>query len=166
MKRSIDPLTAATTTYLWPFLKSVGFKKLSPRKYAREINDTIQQLWVDANGFGGKRRTLFVLCVNAVYGNQSGYMDPCGFRICKSETWDMSTLESADNAMQEVVKALKETELERINSISSIEGIVTSLEGFWRTEWYEQNKYLAERWRKKDPELLELAEKNRKEFKL
>jgi lantibiotic modifying enzyme len=78
----------------------------------------------------------------------------------------MSTLESADNAMQEVVKALKETELERINSISSIEGIVTSLEGFWRTEWYEQNKYLAERWRKKDPELLELAEKNRKEFKL
>ena len=166
MKRSKDPLTAATTTYLWPFLKNLDFKKVSPRKYAREVNDTIQQLWVDANGFGGKQRTLFVLCVNVVYGNQSGYMDPCGFRICKSKTWDMSNHEKADKYMQEVVEALKETELDKMNSISSVEGIVTSLKGFWRTEWYEHNKNLAERWLKKDPELLGLAVKNRKELKL
>ena len=164
MPRSKDPLTAAVTSYLWPYLKNLGFKKVSPRKYAREASDTIQQLWVDANGFGGKSQTLIILCVNPVYEGQTGYKDPCGFRICNDKTWDMSTHEKADRAMQKVVQALNETELEKLNAISSIEGILESLKDFWRIEWYEKSKELAKRWSSNDPELMQKATENREKY--
>lgn len=59
-----DALTQAITTTLWPFLKNEGFQKVTPRKFVRERRDVFQQLWVDANGSGGSKRTFVVLCAS------------------------------------------------------------------------------------------------------
>jgi hypothetical protein len=166
MKRSKEPLTAAITSYLWPYLKTIGFVKVTPRKFAREKNDIVQQLWVDANGFGGRENTLFILCSNLIFDKVGGYFDPCGFRICDEKSWDMSTHEKADSAMQEVVEALKTTEFDKLEQVSTVESFLNALEGFWRTEWYQECNELARHWLAKDEKLIEQANFNRGELKL
>ena len=44
-----NPVTSALTSTLSPYLKALGFTKVTSRKFARERNEVIQQLWVDAN---------------------------------------------------------------------------------------------------------------------
>ena len=166
MKRSKDPLTASITSYLWPYLKSIGFVKVTPRKFAREKDGIVQQLWVDANGFAGREKTLFVLCSNFIFDVVDGYFDPCGFRICDGERWDMSTHEKADAAMQEGLTALQKTELQKLDNVSSIDGYLQALEGFWRTEWYVDCKELSDRWSQGDQELIDQAKSNRELLKL
>ena len=107
-----DPLTVAVASGLWPYLKSIGFLKTTSRKFARERDGIIQQVWVDAAGFGGASRTFIVLCCNFPFGSVNGYMDPHGFRICKERTWDLSTPTAAEASVLEIVTALKSSQLE------------------------------------------------------
>lgn len=166
MKRSKIPLTAAITSYLWPYLKEIGFVKVTPRKFAREKDGIVQQLWVDANGFGGCEDTLFILCSNLIFDKVGGYFDPCGFRICDEQSWDMSTHESADEAMKEIVKALKNTELQKLNQISTIDTFLSALDGYWRTEQVKECHDLVKLWYARDKEVLNMAQENRVRLKL
>lgn len=161
MNRSKDPITAAARSHLWPYLEGIGFVQVTPRKYAREKADIIQQLWIDANGVGGKSRTIVILCCNFPFGSIDGYMDPHGFRICDEKRWNMSTHVRADAAMKEVVTALEESELDKLDGISTSADMLRALKGFWRKEWYEANIVLAKRWVEGDEAMREISRKNR-----
>ncbi len=165
MKRSKDPLTAACTSYLTPWAKSKGFKKVTNRMYARDSGDTIQKLVVDANGFAGKKSTLFVLSSHLVYEEILGYWERAGFRLCGDGRWDMSTHELADASMQDVIDVLERSELEKIDQISSIDGY---LDLFARhlPDYLQTARKTYDDWRAGDPTLLKVAAGNRAKLKL
>lgn len=166
MATSKDPLAAAVTGVLWPYLKEQGFSRATPRKFAREKNDVFHQLWVDANGVSGKRSTLVVLCANLPFGPVNGYMDPHGFRICNGRTWNTSTPEAAERAMHLIVEALKTSEIEKLNALSSVDALLGRLENFQRREWYETYSSHHQRWLANDPEIMATVEQNRGQLKL
>jgi hypothetical protein len=166
MATSKDPLAAAVTGVLWPYLKEHGFTRTTPRKFAREKNDVFHQLWVDANGVAGKKSTLVVLCANLPFGPVNGYMDPHGFRISNGRTWNTSTSEAADRAMHLIVETLQASELEKLNALSSVQALLDRLENFHRREWYETSSLNHQRWLAKDPEFMATVEQNRAQLKL
>lgn len=90
--------------------------------YVRDSGGTIQKLVVDANGFAGKKSTLFILSSHLVYEEILGYWERAGFRLCGDGRWDMSTHELADESMQDVINVLEHSELEKIDEISSVDG--------------------------------------------
>ena len=166
MTSSKDPITAATKEHLWPYLQHIGFSKVSDRKYAREEDGIIQQLWVDANGIGGKRRTVVVLCANFVFGSVNGYMDPHGFRICGGKRWNMSSIESAKRAMQLIVNALRESELAKLDELARMDAMLLALKNFPGRDWFDSYSELIDRWNRGDGELLKLADSNRAALRL
>ena len=166
MPRSADSLTAVINGILWPYLESVGFKKVTNRKFARERNDVIQQLWVDANGREGKKRTCVVACVNFVFGQVDGYMDPHGFRICNGRFWNMGDRAMAEKSMTQVVAALRAHELQALEKIASVPFMLELLEKPHHLAWHSYNSGLERRWRAGDAELLRIADENRRALKL
>jgi hypothetical protein len=88
-------------------------------------------------------------------------MDPHGFRLCDEKRWNMSTHVRADAAMKEVIAALEESELKKLDRIATSADMLRALKGFWRKEWYETNMVLAKRWAKGDEALRKVAEENR-----
>ncbi|MDE3274335.1 hypothetical protein [Pseudoalteromonas sp. G4] len=103
--RSKDPLTAAITSFLWPFLKSEGFIKTSARTFSREINNIVYQVIVDANGFGGRSSTQIVYCARTVFHyKHKGYL--LGGRL-HEDSWDLSNHELADKHMLEITELLR-----------------------------------------------------------
>ena len=166
MATSKDPLAAAVTGVLWPYLKEHGFTRSTPRKFAREKNGVFHQLWLDANGVSGKRRTLVVLCANLPFGPVDGYMDPHGFRISNGRTWNTSTPVAAETAMHGIVEALRASELEKLNALSSVEALLDQLENLHRREWFETYAPQYQRWLAKDPEVMATVEQNRAQLKL
>lgn len=165
MKRSKDPLTAACTSFLTPWAKDKGFKKVTNRMYVRDSGDTIQKFVVDANGFGGKKSTLFTLSSHLVYEEILGYWERAGFRLCGDGRWDMSTHEMADESMQHVINVLEQSELEKINAISSIDGYLDLYARYLPDHLEtERKKYAA--WQAGDKSLLKVAADNRAKLKL
>jgi hypothetical protein len=161
-----DALTHAITTTLWPFLKSEGFQKVTPRKFVRQRSEVFQQLWVDANGSGGSKRTCVVLCASLPFGLVNGYMDPHGSRIANGRAWNMATPESAVNGMQQVVEVLQSHELAKLDAISDVEKLLGLLENLPNRNWHSTYSQLHQRWRDKDPEALALEQANRVALKL
>lgn len=166
MATSKDPLATAVAGVLWPYLKEIGFTRVTQRKFAREKNDVFHQLWVDANGVSGKRSTLVILCANLPFGPVNGYMDPHGFRICNGRTWNTGTPEAAERAMHLIVEALQASEIEKLNALSSVEALLGRLENLHRREWYETCSSHYRRWLDKDPEMMATVEQNRAQLKL
>jgi hypothetical protein len=166
MKQSPDPLTAAISKILWPYLKAIGFNKVSSRKFAREREGVFQQLWVDANGVSGKSSTLVVLCANFPFGSVAGYMDPHGFRICQAERWDTTTQEMAEKSMKNIVSCLESSEIEKLNSISNMVVMLESLKKYSQRNWYATYTELYERWNIKDSETWKIYEENKRKLKL
>jgi hypothetical protein len=165
MKRSKDPLTAACTSFLTPWAKSKGFKKVTNRMYARDSGDTIQKLAADANGFGGKKSTLFTLSSHLVYEEILGYWERAGFRLCGDGRWDMSTHELADKSMQDVINVLEQSELEKIDEISSVDGYL-NLYARYLPDHFQTARRKYDNWRAGDKTLLEIAADNRAKLKL
>ncbi|MET0659188.1 MAG: hypothetical protein ABW110_13635 [Steroidobacteraceae bacterium] len=163
---SSNPLTSAITRTLWPYLKELGFTQFTARKFARERNGVIQQLWVDANGSGGARRTIVVLCVNFPFGPVEGYMDPHGFRISNGRSWNMSSVDSAARAMEQIVATLRAGELERLDTLSDLDAMVAALRPLTYRNWHEACSRQLEMWRNDDPELRSAADENRRTLKL
>jgi len=161
-----DPLTKAVNDTLWPYLKAEGFGKLSPRKFVREKNDVFQQLWVDANGVAGKRSTYVILCANLPFGPVNGYMDPHGFRISNGRSWGMATPQAAASSMQQVVEALKSSELRKLDEISSIGMMLALLERLSGRNWHATYSQLHQKWLQKDAEALAIEQANRGALKL
>lgn len=161
-----DALTHAITTTLWPFLKNEGFQKVTPRKFVRQRSNVFQQLWVDANGAGGSKRTCIVLCASLPFGPVNGYMDPHGFRIANGRAWNMATSESAADGMQQVIEVLRSHELAKLDGISEVEKLLVLLDGLPSRNWHSTYSQLHQRWRDKDPEALALERANRVALKL
>jgi hypothetical protein len=161
-----DSLTRAVQTLLWPFLKSEGFSKVTTRKFVRERNGVFQQLWVDANGVAGKKSTYLVLCANLPFGPVQGYLDPHGFRISNGRPWPMSTDEMASASMQQVISALKSSELEKLDEFSSIERMFALLEKVPKTGWHVAYSDLYRRWKEREADVLAIEAANRKALKL
>ena len=114
-KRSNDPLTAATTSYLWPFLKENGFSKSTARKFSKEVNDFFHQIWIDANGFSGKKSVRLHYCImpNAqqnINGYSVGNYIPIG---------NVSTHENADKAMKKIIETLEKQLLKKMDKLSN-----------------------------------------------
>lgn len=104
-KRSKDPLTAAITSYLWPFLKKEGFVKSTAKVFSRELNGFVHRIMIDANGHEGKSRTYIIYDAELINSeNISGYL--LGKRL-NDKTWNMSNHEQADKNMKEIVSLLK-----------------------------------------------------------
>jgi len=169
MAQTSKPLEGAIRTILWPYLKEVGFTKVSGRKFAREKNEVFQQLWVDANGVSGTRSTRIVLCSTFPFASPTGYMDPHGFIICDGKHWNMSKTEPAEVGMHRVVAALASSELQALDRLSSIEAMLASLEPlskppFERT-WHATHLDLYERWKNGELEVLHVVSENRRALK-
>lgn len=164
-RRSSDPLTAACTSFLTPWARKNGFKKVSNRMYARDSGDTVQRLMVDANGVGGQKSTLFILSSHLVYEEITGYWDKAGFRLCGDKRWDMSSHGIADESMQDVVKVLDESELAKIDAISTAEGYFDLFSRFM-PEHLEEKSRMLKAWRSGDKALAKISETNRKKLKL
>jgi hypothetical protein len=162
---SRDPLTAAVSEVLWPYLKTIGFRKRTPRRFARERNETFQHVWVDANGWGGKTSTLIILCATFPFGAVNSYMDPHGFRICNDRRWDTSTHDSARLAMREIVDVLQATELDKLDQLVSPEVMLSKLQGPW-SGWFPQTYALLKRWRANDNEVVAMVGANRRALAL
>jgi hypothetical protein len=161
-----DPLTQAVNNTLWPYLAAEGFGKLSPRKFVREKNDVFQQLWVDANGVAGKRSTYVILCANLPFGPINGYMDPHGFRISNGRSWSMANSQAAASSVQQVVEALRSSELRKLDEISNIEVMLALLEKLSGRNWYATYSQLYQKWLQKDVEALAIEQANRGALKL
>jgi hypothetical protein len=159
-----DPITQCVSKTLWPFLRQEGFTKVTPRKFSRERRGVFQQLWIDANGFSGRARTYVILLVGFPFGGINSYYDPFGFRICDGRSWDMSTTESADSAMQRIVDALATSELARIDEVSGIDVMIPML-GLG-TGWGLTARDQYRRWQVGDAEMLEVEAANRAKLKL
>ncbi|HEY4338620.1 MAG TPA: hypothetical protein VGM97_01620 [Steroidobacteraceae bacterium] len=165
MGSASDPLTPAINSILWPYLRGHGFSKTTARRFAREKNGVIQQLWVDANGVAGRRRTLIVLCANFVFGSVKGYMDPHGFRM--RPRWDTSDPGLAELSMAQIVDALESTELAALDALSNASDMIESLKRFSvKRTWYATYSELYRRWQNGDPELISIASENRRALKL
>ena len=166
MKRAKDPLTAATTSYLWPFIKNQGFTKVTSRRFAREQNDIIQQLIVDANGFNGKASTYIILYSTFVFSHIDGYNDLAGFRICEGKSWDMSTHDNADKNMMKVIDALEKTEIKKLEKSNTIDNLLNTIKPFWDKKRLKQYSSQVSKWYSQDKTLLDQALSNRQELKL
>jgi hypothetical protein len=166
MKQAQDPLTAAISKYLWPYLKEIGFKKVTARKFAREWQGVFQQLWVDANGVSGKSQTLVVLCANFPFGSVAGYMDPHGFRICQAKRWDTATQETAELSMQNIVGSLNSREIEKLDVISNIPAMLEALKKYPQRNWFETYSGLNHLWEARSEETLKIYEENKRKLKL
>ena len=166
MATSGNPLTSAVTGILWPYLKDLGFTKFTARKFARERNGVIQQLWVDANGVAGARRTVVVLCVNFPFGPVNGYLDPHGFRMGRGRGWNMSSAESAGRAMEQIVGQLQSGELERLEALSDLDAMAAALRPFTQRNWHEVFSRQLQMWRNGDSALRIAADENRRTLKL
>jgi hypothetical protein len=177
MATSSNPLTAAVTSTLWPYLKGLGFTKVTARKFAREHNEVIQQLWVDANGVAGVRGTCIVLCANFPFGPVNGYMDPHGFRMGNSRgphgvrmgsgrSWNMSSIDSAQRAMEQIVASLRADDLKFLEEISDLDAMVAALRPYTLHNWFETFSRQLEMWRNGDQTLRSAADENRRKLKL
>ena len=118
-KRSQDPLKAAITTSLWPFLKSKGFCKSTPNKFSREANGVLHRIIVDANGISKKNSTNIIYFTTSLSNpNVEGYL--LGHKLA-DRSWNMSTHEKADQNMQEIVSLLEVEVLAWFSNLSSFE---------------------------------------------
>lgn len=147
-------------------MKNEGFTKVTSRKFVRQKNDVFQQLWVDANGSGGQKRTCVVLCASLPFGPVNGYMDPHGFRIANGRAWNMTTPDSAADCMLQVVEALRSHELNKLDAISSVEKLLGLLEPLANRNWHSTYSVLHQKWLAKHPEALALERAHRAKLKL
>jgi hypothetical protein len=161
-----DSLTRAVQSFLWPFLKSEGFTKLTARKFVRERGGVFQQIWVDANGIAGKRSTRVVLCATLPFGPAQGYLDPHGFLVSNGRSWPTNTDDLASASMQQVVAALKFSALVKIDEISNVEKMLSLLENNPRSGWHTAYTELHRRWKERDVDVLAIEASNRKALKL
>ena len=161
-----DSLTQAVQTFLWPFLKSQGFRKLTARKFVRERSGVFHQLWVDANGIAGKKSTRIVLCANLPFGPTQGYLDPHGFLVSNGRTWPTNTEELAKTSMHQIVEALNSNALGKLDEISSVEKLLSLLENDPRSGWHTAYAELHRRWKERDADVLAVEASNRKALKL
>ena len=177
MATSSNPVTSALTSTLSSYLKGLGFTKVTNRKFARERNEVIQQLWVDANGVAGARRARIVLCANFPFGPVSGYMDPHGFQLGSSRgphgvrmgsgrSWNMSSVDSAQRAMEQIVTSLQAGEIKFLEELSDLDTMVAALRPYTRQNWFDTFSRQLEMWRSGDPTLRSAADENRRKLKL
>jgi hypothetical protein len=145
-----DALTAAVDAILWPYLRELGFGRVTARKFARRRNDVFQQVWVDANGRAGKQATCVIVCCNFPFGPVDGYPDPHGWRV-GDRSWNTSSERGAGLAMTQALNALQHVELAKLDQLASIDSLLGSLAGY--PDWLEVFTDQARRWRQGDVEL-------------
>ena len=165
-KRSNDPVTAATTSYLWPYLKEKGFVKSTARNFAREINGFFQQIWIDANGFSGKSSVRVHYNVMPIAEeNVSSYSVGDGI-----DSWDMSDHEKADISMQEIIEVIDKDLIPKMDSYSNFESYVYQFReyGCGIEEYKNEMLERMSRWVNDDFKSCEKdqASENRKKLKL
>lgn len=68
--------------------------------------------------------------------------------------------------MHGIVEALRASELEKLNALSSVEALLDQLENLHRREWFETYAPQYQRWLAKDPEVMATVEQNRAQLKL
>ena len=165
-KRSKDPVTAATTSYLWPYLKEKGFVRSTARNFAKEVNGFFQQVWVDANGFSGKSSVRVHYNVMPVAEESvSSYSVGDGL-----DSWDMSNHEVADISMQEIVELLDKELIPKMDGLSEYRSYIFQFRecGFGSEEYKKNMLERMSRWKSDDFTLndKEQVSENRKKLKL
>ena len=165
-KRSKDPVTAATTSYLWPYLKEKGFVKSTARNFARENNGFFQQIWVDANGFSGKCSVrLHYNVMPVAVESVSSYSVGDGI-----DSWDMSDHEKADLSMKEIVEVIDKDLMQRMEAFSSYESYIDQFLGcsYGNEEYKKAFLERMSRWMNDDFKCFEKDQirENRKKLKL
>jgi hypothetical protein len=101
-----------------------------------------------------------------VFGGIDGYMDPHGFDCCNGRSWNAAKPESATIAMEQVVAALRERELQRLDDLSNVDTMLAVLGQLRDKSWHAHCSALAKRWLDRDLELLRIADDNRRALKL
>ncbi len=173
MPRSKDPITAAVTRYLAPYLESESFVKVTNRGFAKEIDKFIIMLGIDASGTGGKKRARVNLWINLGFdGNDmNGCYDPALVTITRdtphgsSWRWDMSSHDKADQAMAKIIEKLNSEYLEKIYSAANDSEYIKLLSKL-DSGLAEEMTTLISRWQKGDPELAKQFDENKKKLKL
>ncbi|MFT3805442.1 hypothetical protein [Arenimonas sp.] len=156
-----DSLTQAVDKILWPFLQQEGFVQRTSRKFVRERNDVFQQIVIDANGAGGKSRTVVMLFASLPFGPVGGYLDPHGFLLGSGRRWRMETADVAQKSMTQIVEALRRHELEKLDGLSDLPAMIESLRPLTHRSWHATYADLYSRWRASDAEVVAIHQSNR-----
>lgn len=165
-KRSKDPITAAITSYLWPYLKEVEFTKSTARNFSKEKNGFFQQIWIDASGFSGRESVRLHFSVMPIaVNNIKGYSVGDSY-----DSFDMSSHDRADSAMQEVIKLINNKFLLYLDNLSNYEAFIKEFSNYGLgEESYKQDMLKKlEKWKCNNFSKLEISKikENRIQLKL
>ena len=164
-KRSKDPLTASITSYFMPWARQNLFKKVTSREFVRLNEGTFQKIVIDANGFGGRNSVILTIFSKFIFDDSLGYWDRSGFRICMGKSWDMSTHELADQNMKDIVLNLESSELQKIEPISSMHGLL-KLNEKYSSKSLDKVKDEIKRWHEKEDKIMVKVKNNLSRFKI
>lgn len=78
----------------------------------------------------------------------------------------MMNSEVAEKSMQHVVEALRNSELQRLDEISSIDVMLALLENLADRNWYSTYSQLHQKWKVNDAEVVAVEKANREALKL
>ena len=165
-KRSKDPITAATTSYLWPYLKEKGFVKSTARNFSKEVNGFFQQFWIDANGFNGRSSVRLHYSVMPIAKD-----NVLSYSVGESlDGWDMSDHDLADAAMQDIVSTIENELIPKMDEWSDYDSYIYQFReyGFGIEEYKADMLEKLSRWKdaKFEPDEINRIGDNRRKLKL
>ena len=129
MRRSSDPLTAATTSILNPWLSPHGFRTITRRSFGSVRNDILHFFDLQLSAYGGKDFTVNYASIPLFQPHDFIVLD-CGDRLRSGAAeawWPSSTHQLADNSMHEVVAGLQAQALPFFASTSTVSGLLDVL---------------------------------------
>lgn len=129
--RSRDPLTAATTTFLAPFLSEHGFKKMTGRLFGRVTNGSIlQYIDLQLSAYGGKDFAVnYASLLITRLRDQTGSTTFRRLRRGKSEDgwWSAKNHELADGSMLDICSKLIDVALPWFETTATVLGLAGEL---------------------------------------
>jgi hypothetical protein len=127
LRRSKDPLTAATTSILMPALQAHGFIRVTNRLIARDRNLILQSISLQLSQWGN-RMFCVNYAVNSLFRPREFLTLSPGGRLKRRRFggevwWDSDTHEKADEAMQEVTSLILSKTLPWFDKCDTVKGL-------------------------------------------
>jgi hypothetical protein len=143
--RSADPLAAAVTSILLPFLRPHGFRRKSNRVLARLSADILQFFELQLSAHGGKEFCVHYAALALFCPRDHWVLQP-GDRLRRengAEAWfPAASHEVADTSMREVTQMARDQALPFLDATRTVEGLLAILE---KERWGSQHHLSLEK---------------------
>lgn len=132
MRRSSDPLTAATTSILKPAIGAAGFQKMTARTFRRVVSEILQCLEIQVSRHGSRD-----FCINwssqALFVPRDLSATFVGDRFPGAKShggwWSSKTHQEAESSMQEAVSVFNANIRPLCDQSSTVAGTLNALQG-------------------------------------